>query len=120
MEKHLKDLDFSVTALNSFKQADINTEKELIECNPNIYKKLNFSNRTIMEIKDYKTLHENKNDLEQFITKQPTWVDVFSNVNNLVYSLDRFTILDNKELIEDLDGEYVLFSSVLNLFAPKK
>ena len=69
--------------------------------------------------KKFKTLHENKNDLEQFIRKQPTWVDVINNVNNAVYSLDRFTILPNGETLEDLDGEYVLFSSVLNLFAPK-
>ena len=66
MNKQLRDLDFSVRALNSFKQANINTKKELLECNPNLYKKLNFSNKTIMEIKSYKTLHENKNYLEQF------------------------------------------------------
>ena len=79
---------------------------------------MNNKNIKIMD-KPIKTIHENKNDLEQFITKQPTWVDAINNLNNLVYSLDRFTILDNKELIEDLDGVYVLFSSVLNLFAPK-
>lgn len=39
MNKQLRDLDFSVRALNSFKQANINTKKELLECNPNLYKK---------------------------------------------------------------------------------
>jgi len=34
----------------------------------------------------------------------------------LLFNLDRFTQLENKEIIEDLDGEYVLFSDVLKLF----
>ena len=73
-------------------------------------------NSTPME--KFKTLHENKNDLEQFYSKS-TLEDIKSKVEPLIYTLDRVTILENKELIEDLDGEYVLFSSVLNLFAPK-
>ena len=74
-------------------------------------------------MKKFKTLHENKNYLEQFYSKPIVEkIQVPQLINNLqteIYNLDRFTILDNKELIEDLDGEYVLFSSVLNLFAPK-
>lgn len=86
--------------------------------------------------KTIKTIHENKNDLEQFYINckcHNSGVSSFTgacnicnlrkkeinNVNNLVYTLDRFTILPNGEALEDLDGEYVLFSSVLNLFAPK-
>ena len=34
-------------------------------------------------------------------------------VNKIVYNLDRFTHLENGEILEDLDGEYVLFSDVL-------
>ena len=41
-------------------------------------------------------------------------------INKVVYSLDRFTPLTNGQMLEDLEGEYVLFSSVLNLFAENK
>ena len=37
-----------------------------------------------------------------------------------IYNLDRFTPLNNGQMLEDTYGEYVLFSSVLNLFAAKK
>ena len=103
----------------------------------------------------FKTLHESKNDLEQFwifdagsidgriltpeelLGNQITKKEFYKNREEEklirenqgkeylrtetkdVYSLDRFTILDNGETLEDLEGEYVLFSSVLNLFAPK-
>lgn len=36
-----------------------------------------------------------------------------------IYNLDRFTPLSNGEMLEDTYGEYVLFSSVLNLFSAK-
>lgn len=108
-----------------------------------------------MEIKSYKTLHENKNYLEQFWIFDAGSIDgriltpeellanqirkdkFYKNIKKEklirekqgkeylrtetkdIYSLDRFTILPNGETLEDLDGEYVLFSSVLNLFAPK-
>ena len=103
----------------------------------------------------FKTLHENKNDLEQFwifntgsidgkiltpeelLGNQITKDEFYKNIKKEklirenqakkylrietkeVYNLDRFTVLPNGETLEDLDGEYVLFSSVLNLFAPK-
>ena len=77
----------------------------------------------IKDIENYRTIHENKNDLEQFYSKPIVEkIQVPQLINNLqtgLYKLDRFTILPNGETLEDLDGEYVLFYSVLNLFAPK-
>ena len=107
------------------------------------------------DMENYWTIHESKNDLEQFwifdagsidgriltpeelLGNQITKKEFYKNREEEklirenqgkeylrtetkdVYSLDRFTILDNGETLEDLEGEYVLFSSVLNLFAPK-
>ena len=42
------------------------------------------------------------------------------NVIQELYKLDRFTLLLDNSLLEDLDGEYVLFSDVLKLFSAQK
>ena len=64
-----------------------------------------------------KTIHQNKIELEQFY--KPS-----SNPNDIISNLDRYTSLSNGEMIEDLDGEYVLFSDVIKsvsiLFSAKK
>lgn len=44
--------------------------------------------------------------------------NIFSIIQEL-YKLDRFTLLLDNNLLEDIEGEYVLFSSVLNLFSAK-
>ena len=54
----------------------------------------------------YKTIHETKNEIEQFY--KPS-----SNPNDAVSNLDRFTNLTSGEMLEDLGGEYVLFSDVI-------
>jgi len=63
----------------------------------------------------YKTVHQNKSELEQFYSaekfeykEEDYWI---KQINNL----DRFTHLENGEILEDLDGEYVLFSDVLKV-----
>ena len=91
-------------------------------------------------IKNFKTLHENKQDLEQFydITLKPCKKGCVcearcknkssihflekseDNKKEQLESLTRFTPLSNSEMLEDIEGEYVLFSSVLNLFVAKK
>ena len=90
-------------------------------------------------IKNFKTLHENKQDLEQFydITLKPCKKGCVcearcknkssthflekseDNKKEQLESLLRFTPLSNSEMLEDIEGEYVLFSSVLNLFSAK-
>ena len=63
---------------------------------------------------NYKTIHENKNDLEQFY--KPS-----SNPNDVISNLDRYECTSNSG-VEDcwaimekvLDGEYVLFSDVVD------
>ena len=87
----------------------------------------------------YKTVHDNKKDLEQFydITLKPCKKGCVcearcknkysihfleksdDNKKEQLESLPRFTPLSNSEMLEDIEGEYVLFSSVLNLFSPK-
>ena len=107
------------------------------------------------DMENYWTIHESKNDLEQFwifdagsidgriltpeelLGNQITKKEFYKNREEEklirenqgkeylrtekkdIYSLDRFTLLSNGSMLEDLDGEYVLFSSVLNLFVPK-
>ena len=87
-------------------------------------------------IKNFKTLHENKQDLEQFysaeklkqkehlnriIALQESVIKSYEKTEDKailkINSLDRFTPLSNSEMLEDIEGEYVLFSSVLNLFS---
>lgn len=68
----------------------------------------------------YKTIHENKNELEQFYSTKNFEYKNEDYVNKIVYNLDRFTHLENGEILEDLDGEYVLFSDVLKLFSAEK
>lgn len=55
----------------------------------------------------------NKYTAEKFEYKEEEYY--VKEINNL----DRFTPLNNSEMLEDLQGEYVLISSVLNLFTPK-
>ncbi len=52
----------------------------------------------------YKTVHENA-------------VMINSPKKNKIIDLDRFTPLKNGEMLEDLDGEYVLLEDVLALFS---
>ena len=61
----------------------------------------------------YKTIHENKNDLEQFY--KPS-----SNPNDAISNLERYSLQTNSaecicwcEMEKDLEGDYVLFSDVL-------
>ena len=68
----------------------------------------------------YKTIHQNKSELEQFYSAKNFEYKEEDYINNFVYSLDRFTHLENGEILEDLDGEYVLFSDVLKLFSAQK
>lgn len=89
-------------------------------------------------IKNFKTLHENKQELEQFysaeklkeierlnriITLQESVIKSYERNEDkaviLINSLDRFTPLSNSKMLEDIEGEYVLFSSVLTLFSAK-
>lgn len=64
----------------------------------------------------YKTIHQNKNELEQFY--KPS-----SNTNDVIANLDRYEGTFNG-MEKVLDGEYVLFSDVIEavsiLFSAKK
>ena len=131
----IADLDLSVRALNSLKQGGIVTTEDLFSLPLSDMTTLNFSSRTINEISEY----QNKQDLEQFydITLKPCKKEcVFEarcknkysihfleksedNKKEQLESLPRFTPLSNSKMLEDIEGEYVLFSSVLNLFLAK-
>ena len=73
----------------------------------------------------YHTIHENKNDLEQFYSAQREYnsqnfeYKEEEYVNKIVYSLQRYSPFNSSELVEDIDGKYVLLSDVLNLFSAK-
>lgn len=92
----------------------------------------------------YKTIHENKNDLEQFWIFNTTHKDckklteeelveleetkkIFykpsSNPNDVISNLDRYSPFNTTELVEDINGKYVLLSDVIkavsNLFSAK-
>jgi len=54
----------------------------------------------------YKTVHQNKNESEQFY--KPS-----SNPNDLIANLDRYSPFNTTELVEDINGKYVLFSDVI-------
>jgi hypothetical protein len=56
-------------------------------------------------MKEYKTIHENKNKIEEFYKP--------SSIKDNIYNLDRFSLLNNGEILEDLDGEYVLFNDLI-------
>jgi len=56
--KKLADLDFSVRALNCFKQNNFTSLKDITNLEERDFKKLNFSNRTIKEIIQYKTIQQ--------------------------------------------------------------
>lgn len=90
------DLDLSVRALNSIKQANIKTVDELFNLSINDMIVLKFGKRTINEIKELKS---------SYITEKP------------LLKLDRYTPLNNGQMLEDLYGEYVLFSDVSALFS---
>lgn len=66
-------------------------------------------------MKKYLTIHQNKSELEQFYSTEKFEYKEQDYVNKIVYNLDRFTHLENGEILEDLDGEYVLFSDVLKV-----
>jgi DNA-directed RNA polymerase alpha subunit len=61
-DKKLIDLDFSVRALNCFKQNNFTSLKDITNLEERDFKKLNFSNRTIKEIIQYKTIHQLKSE----------------------------------------------------------
>ena len=62
----IADLNLSVRALNSLKQGGIVTMEDLFSLSSSDMTNLNFSSRTINEISEYKTIHQNKQDLGQF------------------------------------------------------
>lgn len=92
----LKNLDASVRAINSIKEARIQSKEELFSLSTNDMIILKFGRKTIQEISELKSKYK------------PS-----SNPNDAVSNLDRFTNLSNGEMLEDLDGEYVLFSDVI-------
>ena len=100
--KEITELDLSVRALNSIKQSGIRTVDELFNLSSNDMLDLKFGKKTISEINEYKV-----------ILNPPT-------LQEEIFTLERFTPLSNSEMLEDIEGEYVLFSSVLNLFSAKK
>lgn len=56
--KKLTDLDFSVRALNSFKQNNFVNLSDILNIDERVLKDLNFSNRTIKEVMKYKTMQQ--------------------------------------------------------------
>lgn len=68
----------------------------------------------------YKTIDENKNELEQFYSaekfeykEEDYWVKQIKN-------LQRYDGTYDQGVAEDEEGEYVLLEDVLNLFSAKK
>lgn len=78
----------------------------------------------LKNMEQYKTIHQNKQDLNQFfsesIVEKMKPLQLLNNLKQELFTLDRFTPLNNSEMLEDIDGEYVLISSVLNLFSANK
>ena len=72
---------------------------------------------TSTPMEHYKTLHENK------VMINPP-IKISSNPDDVIANLDRYTPLKNGEMLEDLEGEYVLISDVYEavsiLFGAKK
>ena len=81
----------------------------------------------LKELEDYyKGLEEieNKYSAKKEYNSQKFEYNYEDYVNKIVYNLDRYTNLKNGNMLEDLDGEYVLFSDVLKavsiLFSAQK
>lgn len=74
----------------------------------------------------YKTIHENKNDLEQFY-KEDSIIEkmkipaLIYNLKISILSLDRYSEVYERGtgVLENKDGEYVKLEEVLNLFSAK-
>lgn len=73
----------------------------------------------LKDMENYKTIYQNKQDLNQFFSEN-TLQDLKSKIEPVILNIDRFTPLKNGEILEDIEGEYVLLSSVLSLFSPNK
>ena len=71
----------------------------------------------------YKTIHENavminppKESDARLFPKVETRTSIIAEFKNKILELDRFTVVNSGELLEDLDGEFVRIEDILNLF----
>lgn len=101
-------------------------KKDLIDKIAEKEMKNTIDKEALKELEDYyKGLEEieNKYSTKKEYNSQKFEYNYEDYVNKIVYNLDRYTNLKNGNMLEDLDGEYVLFSDVLkavsNLFSAK-
>jgi len=80
-------------------------------------------------MKKYLTIHENKNEIEKYWIEnnQPTWTDIFNNIENYILTLDRYENSFGSgygdcwgEMVESEEGDWVKLEDVLKLFSAQK
>ena len=111
--KTVYELNLSARALNSIKQASIDTTQELFSLSINDMTKLKFGRKTILEIEELKKTLINT-PTESAIDKMQ-----IPQLSDNTRGLNTYLCV-NGELIEALDGEYLKLEDVLKLFGVEK